>query len=1161
MTLEINLVSTAKELRVLFDAAAYLKHNPDVLQSGMDPLEHYLLFGADDNRYPCPLFDGSWYRARYTDVAATGINPFLHYIRHGCTELRDPHPSFNAAYYVNAHPEALGNPLLYHLLAGIEKGWATEPFHDIDAFLPSKNAVMPAPAVEVDVIIPVYRGYAQTIRCIKSVLADTARPPGRILVIDDQSPEPRISNWLARLAKRGLIVLLRNNRNLGFVRSVNRGIAEAGSRDVVLLNSDTEVVDGWLERLTRAAYAAPDIATASPFSNNATICSYPNPVGGMLPDGMDIAGIDAACRAANSGRIVDLPTTVGFCMYIRRAVLDMVGKFDAKTFGRGYGEEVDFCRRAIALGWRHVLACDVFVYHEGAVSFGVNSPHAQRSEGILNARYPDYISDVTAFASLDPALPARFALTAALFQDNGLPGVVFIAHGKGGGVWRHMQDIMARFRSKLNFFLLEPDQRGVALSVPAIPDHPVFRFGPDRIEDLALYLKSAGVSRVHVHHTLDIPMDLPLFIRRIGLPFDLTVHDYFSICPQINFLPFLDAQYCNEPAARHCNACIAVTPNNGATDIDSWRWKHAWLFLDADRVICPSEDTRARLVRYGLGKAAIVAPHEPVHDKSWALAHTRIEAAAGMAAPLRVALLGVLADRKGLATVTAVADAAGEDIALHLIGHPENALEPRLAGRLAVSGAYNDADLPALIADLRPHVFWFPAQWPETYSYTLSAAINAGGAIVAVDLGAFPERLRDRPLTWLVPAGASAQTWLDAFAAARKALSATQKQAQKAMARPQILDFYAQDYLRPMITPVGPAHPAAAKALARRVLLIPERMATDAPSPCAYIRLLQPLHYPSVSAGLDIRVASVMSALDEAANTIVTHRHAVTDPDEITALTACCAARKIRLIYDLDDDLLGLPDDHPDAESLSSHTDAVQRMLAAASEIWVSTPALARRLGKHQSKVTIMPNGLDDRLWWPPPALDRPISGPLRLLYMGTGTHAADLALILPALERLQTAFGARVAIDIIGVTPFELPGWLNRIAVPNVATRGYPAFVNWLSQENKWHIGLAPLADTIFNRGKSAIKAMDYAALGLPTVGSDIGVYDSVINHGGNGLLVANREVDWFAALAGLVRDPGRRRNMALQARATFNARFTLAAQAAARRLALLGAIEQSPR
>ena len=69
-------------------------------------------------------------------------------------------------------------------------------------------------------------------------------------------------------------------------------------------------------------------------------------------------------------------------MYIRRAALADIGLFDAEAFGRGYGEENDFCLRASARGWRHLLACDTFVYHEGAVSFGAGaSAAAQQGHG------------------------------------------------------------------------------------------------------------------------------------------------------------------------------------------------------------------------------------------------------------------------------------------------------------------------------------------------------------------------------------------------------------------------------------------------------------------------------------------------------------------------------------------------------------------------------------------------------------------------------------------------------------------------------------------------------------------------------------------------------------------------------------------------------------
>ena len=310
----MDMTATAlHDLRVLFDAAFYLGHYPDVKQLGVDPVEHYLQFGADEGRRPCPLFDGPWYRMRYPDIAATGVNPLLHYIRDGGAELRNRHPHFDAAYYVDAHPEATGNPLLFHLLHGATQGWDTEPPRVTEALYPSTIPHAPIPdGLAVDVVIPIYRGYAQTRRCIESVLADPDRPSGQVLVVDDCSPDKRLSAWVDRLAARGAITLLRNARNLGFVRSVNRAVAAAKGRDVVLLNSDTEVPAGWLGRLAGAAYASDDIATVSPFSNNATICSYPDAPGGPIPAGLALADIDAACRAANAGHTVALPTTVGF---------------------------------------------------------------------------------------------------------------------------------------------------------------------------------------------------------------------------------------------------------------------------------------------------------------------------------------------------------------------------------------------------------------------------------------------------------------------------------------------------------------------------------------------------------------------------------------------------------------------------------------------------------------------------------------------------------------------------------------------------------------------------------------------------------------------------------------------------------------------------------
>ena len=236
-----------------------------------------------------------------------------------------------------------------------------------------------------------------------------------VVAVDDASPDPEIVAEVGDLAAKGRITLVRNDTNAGFVHSVNRGMALHPDRDVVLLNSDTEVANNWLDRLRQCAWSSPDIGTATPFSNNATICTYPfSGWTGGLPGTLGLAALDRLFATANARRTVELPTAVGYCMYIRRACLEQVGLFDAERFGRGYGEENDFSLRAARAGWRNVLAGDVFVFHEGAVSF--SQERSERAEAALQALldlHPDYLRLVHDFNLRDPAQALRETVDAA----------------------------------------------------------------------------------------------------------------------------------------------------------------------------------------------------------------------------------------------------------------------------------------------------------------------------------------------------------------------------------------------------------------------------------------------------------------------------------------------------------------------------------------------------------------------------------------------------------------------------------------------------------------------------------------------------------------------------------------------------------------------------
>ena len=1135
------------------DPVWYQMRYPDIIAAKLDPVRHFIRFGLKEGRDPNRYFDCSWYARQYPDVQVSGVHPLLHYLAAGAAELRNPHPRFDAAYYTDQHPEAAANPLLFHLRVGAARGYATEKMILIQDYLPSTQPPLHfSGSIVVDIIIPVYRGLSETRRCLQSVLADKHRPPGKIIVVDDKSPEPKLAAYLDRLSAAGRITLLRNRRNVGFVHSVNTGIAAAADHDVVLLNSDTEVPTGWLRRLVAHAYAAPRIATVSPLSNNATICSYPSNDGGPIVFGTTLHDVDELCRAANAGRHVEAPTTVGFSMYIRREALSQVGMFDAKRFGIGYGEENDFCCRATELGWTHRIACDTFVYHKGSVSFGEKAqtlPVGAMQR--LLERHPSFTEQVARHVSRDDIGPYRFALTAALIAQSNLPVILMVSHNFGGGVRHHVGLLLERLQGKAHVLLLEASARGTVLSVPVLPGHPSLALPADRIDDLLKILRYCRVGRVHIHHLLGMDMDVQSLIHRLGTPFDVTVHDNYAICPQMYLLPSPRSLYCNEPAPAGCNACIAALPSHGARDILSWRAEKAWQFQEADRVFCPSADTLSRLQRFGLGARAILAPHEPVADTTWPL-----NVVGPKDGPLRVAVLGVLADHKGARSVAAVAEAVDPtSIEFVVIGRTEsNFPQPSLA-RLTVTGAFKEAELPGLIDSVAPHVIWFPGSAPESFSYTLSAAIASGVAIAATSIGSFPERLANRPFTWLAGQRTSPDGWIALFNEIRAALPGKPVTGTPAR-RPQVEDFYASHYLLPN-EPAGPAYPMRLRSRLRRpvVVVVPERFSTGAATPCAFIRLLQPLDHPAINDAFDVVVTNTEGVQKYEADIIVTQRYALPTVQAAEALIRHAKKTKATLLYDLDDDLLNIGHDHPEAMQLRPKAKTVRCMVDQADALWVSTAALKDQLAPIRSDSLVVPNGLDERLWIAAPPYEQPAFGPVRILCMGTTTHERDFAMIAPALQRLKEELGADIEIDIIGMTgSADLPAGVSRLELPQHSVQSYPGFVHWLvSQQPGWHIGLAPLLDTPFNRSKSAIKTMDYAALGMAVLASDVPAYRGSVADGSGLQLVDNDPKAWHRALHWLVRDHQLRRSAAIGARQAFLVTGTLASQATARRDAWL--------
>jgi len=260
-----------------------------------------------------------------------------------------------------------------------------------------------AQAVTV-VVVPVFNAPQATRRCLEALQATLdARQP--VIVIDDASDAPEVAEILHALPRSWTKV--RNRSNLGFVASVNLGTTMASGQDVVLLNADTQVTEGWLSALEHCARADERIASATPLTNNGEIASIPE-FCRPNPWPSDPERWARACRQSGDPVLPDVPTGVGFCMFMRRSAIDDIGLFDEAAFGRGYGEENDWCMRAIEAGWRHVICDGAYVAHEGGASFGpLGLKPGGEAMTTLLSRYPDYMERVRAFIEADPLAERR----------------------------------------------------------------------------------------------------------------------------------------------------------------------------------------------------------------------------------------------------------------------------------------------------------------------------------------------------------------------------------------------------------------------------------------------------------------------------------------------------------------------------------------------------------------------------------------------------------------------------------------------------------------------------------------------------------------------------------------------------------------------------------
>lgn len=446
----------------------------------------------------------------------------------------------------------------------------------------------------VDIIVPVYSGCAETLACLDSINASNNSVQHRVVVVDDCSTDENLRNALRERAQRKEITLVSRPINAGFAGAVNTVLALDNTRDVILLNADTLVFGNWLDRMRAVAYQSDDIATVTPLSNHGELVSYPLPMrNNPVPNAKHAELIDQLFNMIGPKDAINIPVGAGFCFYIKRRALNEVGPLDEGTFGRGYGEDTDFCLRIQTHGWRNGCAANTYVVHWGSRSFGDEKQHlVAQNLHRLHTRYPHHSEKYDQFLADDPLYELRRNV-----QRHWLAKVVPQYKGT-----LHMS---APESEEGIAFVLKPVERRpgqwqVILVITGITGLDTIDYAwPGQASELREDLLAAGFKNLELKTFGEWPADIFDHLTDGFIPYNVILEDFSGYCPR-KYRLIRNAIVCGDPAGTsECSVCIAELGSlvYGYTDMIPWQERTQRLLSKTNKISAISDEIRKAYIR------------------------------------------------------------------------------------------------------------------------------------------------------------------------------------------------------------------------------------------------------------------------------------------------------------------------------------------------------------------------------------------------------------------------------------------------------------------------------------------------------------------------------------------------------------------------------------
>ena len=604
----------------------------------------------------------------------------------------------------------------------------------------------------IDIIIPVYNGYEFLEALFNSIEKNTSAEY-RLIVVNDCSSDDRIKPYLLqRLKKHPTALFIDHKENQGFLKSVNEAY-EHVSNHFVLLNTDTEVPSFWLERLMYPILYMSKIASTTPFTNSGEIASFPNFVAdNEIFDGMSVDMLDESFKKVNAKNFyTEVPTGVGFCMGINYNLSKKIGLFAEDAFGKGYGEENDWCQRAIKEEYKNIIVPNLFVYHKHGGSFSEEEKEKllQKNAVILLNRYPNYSKDVQNYIQKDPHQTLRQLLVLHASNTNKPLHLIF-DHDLGGGANLYTHKLIQNYKAdKKNILLIRYDYYSHYFKILYYYKEYQYSFKIGSLSELKKFVDTLKIEEIFLNNLVSYknPQKILSFLKKLvedtTAKLIVPIHDFYTLCPSYNLLN-QEGKYCDVPELDTCKICINKNMQewrnfyNGENNISNWREIWGTLLNQSDQIWCFSQSSKEIFLKaypkISNQKIKII-PHEikdinPLYIKK-DINKTNIT----------IGILGAIDYVKGAHIVKELVQLIERDkldINVVVIGEITEQIRSK---RFHVTGRYKHEDLPNLVQKHQIDVFIIPSIIPETFSYTAQEIMMMQLPLIVFNLGAPAERV------------------------------------------------------------------------------------------------------------------------------------------------------------------------------------------------------------------------------------------------------------------------------------------------------------------------------------------------------------------------------------------------------------------------------------